>query len=632
MSDGTLVTAAEIARLAHVGRAAVSNWRRRHPDFPEPVVGAGGAPAFRLDEVERWLRKQGKLTQTAPVEAVWRALETDADVLKLVADIAAYVRDGAHEELPRNLRKVVDDLADEVPPEELIESLCARAFERQQRQHLVTPPELARLMVKLAAPVTGTLFDPACGSGTILRAAAEAGAKHLAGQEIDPTLTRLAQARLHLRNPVDIATGDALRADAFDALRADTVVCDPPFGYRDWGHEELGFDPRWEYGFPVKGDPELAWVQHCLAHTKPGGTVVIALPAGVASRRSGRAIRQALLRRGALRAVIALPSGVLMSTGIPIHLWILRNPDTVGADPVFLLDTSHQQPPRRGQVDWDALEHDILDGWREFHTTGTTSEVPGRRRVIEPIELLDEDVDLTPARHLPQPVVELDLAAIERTCEQLERTLGELGGLIPKVRETGRQARAFTTIGDLARAGALVLKHQIGPLETAEDASGPQVLRGRDVITGDEPGERYAGHDQDELVKLRPGDVVVPVVAAGDGALKARVIDENDLVLGPNLQLIRVDESTLDPHFLAGQIRGAGQARAVGATASGVRRVDARRVEIPVLDLEGQRRLGRAFQQLESFSLGLRHAADLGARLAGQLIDGLADGAVEPGE
>ena len=38
--DHGQMTAAAIARLAGVGRAAVSNWRRRYPDFPKPVAGA----------------------------------------------------------------------------------------------------------------------------------------------------------------------------------------------------------------------------------------------------------------------------------------------------------------------------------------------------------------------------------------------------------------------------------------------------------------------------------------------------------------------------------------------------------------------------------------------------------------
>lgn len=56
--NATEVTAAGIARLAGVGRAAVSNWRRRHADFPRPVGGTETSPSFALAEVESWLRKQ----------------------------------------------------------------------------------------------------------------------------------------------------------------------------------------------------------------------------------------------------------------------------------------------------------------------------------------------------------------------------------------------------------------------------------------------------------------------------------------------------------------------------------------------------------------------------------------------
>src|SRR5699024_5760296 len=145
------------------------------------------------------------------------------------------------------------------------------------------------------------------------------------GEESDPESARLAAARLTLAGTTlagtasAVAVGDALRADTWRDFAADVVLCDPPVGYRGWGDEELGVDPRWQYGVPVKGEPELAWLQHCLAHTRPGGTVVVAVPASVAYRRAGRAIRQSLVRHGVFRAVIALPGGVLRSTGIPIH-------------------------------------------------------------------------------------------------------------------------------------------------------------------------------------------------------------------------------------------------------------------------------------------------------------------------
>ncbi|KOV91538.1 helix-turn-helix transcriptional regulator, partial [Streptomyces sp. NRRL B-3648] len=72
--NATEVTAAGIARLAGVGRAAVSNWRRRHADFPKPVGGTEASPSFALAEVEAWLRRQGKLAEIPLRERVWQQL------------------------------------------------------------------------------------------------------------------------------------------------------------------------------------------------------------------------------------------------------------------------------------------------------------------------------------------------------------------------------------------------------------------------------------------------------------------------------------------------------------------------------------------------------------------------------
>src|SRR5215467_14370392 len=78
MASGTELTAADIARIAGVGRAAVSNWRRRHADFPQPVGGPATSPMFALDEVERWLAANGRL-QAADVETARRPTPADPE-------------------------------------------------------------------------------------------------------------------------------------------------------------------------------------------------------------------------------------------------------------------------------------------------------------------------------------------------------------------------------------------------------------------------------------------------------------------------------------------------------------------------------------------------------------------------
>ncbi len=88
------VAAAQVARMAGVARGAVSNWRRRYPDFPEPVGGTPARPTFSLPEVEAWLSANGKLTAMSPTDRLWQELRAYSDEWRLaetLADVAAFL-------------------------------------------------------------------------------------------------------------------------------------------------------------------------------------------------------------------------------------------------------------------------------------------------------------------------------------------------------------------------------------------------------------------------------------------------------------------------------------------------------------------------------------------------------------
>ncbi|MGW6973775.1 hypothetical protein [Streptomyces sp. NPDC054952] len=59
--EGDRVFLAAVARIARVGRAAVVNWRRRHPDFPDPVAGTDVHPQFDHSAVVAWLLAHDKI-------------------------------------------------------------------------------------------------------------------------------------------------------------------------------------------------------------------------------------------------------------------------------------------------------------------------------------------------------------------------------------------------------------------------------------------------------------------------------------------------------------------------------------------------------------------------------------------
>ncbi|MBN3929052.1 N-6 DNA methylase [Streptomyces verrucosisporus] len=275
------------------------------------------------------------------------------------------------------------------------------------------PPGTAGLMAALAGPAA-TVLDPVCGSGALLAAAFGAGGRtrpaRLCGQETDPCLVRLAALRLALLGATaQVRIGDALRSPAPSAdgpgALVDAALCRPPSGERDWECEELAYNPRWEYGLPARAESELAWAQHCLSRLRPGGTAVLLMPPATASRRTGRRVRAALLRRGALRAVVALPAAAARPGGPPPHLWVLRRPGGPEGAPaarLLLVDAGarhragegHRTPPR------EEPHRIVLDARRTFERHGGVSGEPGVSACAAVIGLLDEHVDVSPGRHL----------------------------------------------------------------------------------------------------------------------------------------------------------------------------------------------------------------------------------------
>ncbi|QJS11526.1 N-6 DNA methylase [Streptomyces argyrophyllae] len=793
--NATEVTAAGIARLAGVGRAAVSNWRRRHADFPKPVGGTETSPSFALAEVEAWLRKQGKLAEVPLRERVWQQLaghpegplpalvrtgyvllliherptvwldasagsdarlaailsgaldqvliprlggpvgrpargaagagagagaggaggvnagggalgvnaSRDADGVNTGGD-ADGVNAGAEADrvnsglrppavnasptpspvnasqtpqpvdaqsvthtaravhtapaapaapgasaastapaaaaasalrtptgpqllLSAPLLRGAAELAAEMGARQAFEFLLGRHLDANPRQYTLTPAELAGLMADLAGPAR-TVLDPACGTGALLRAVAGRPGQELYAQDSAPELAAISVLRLalHSRATVRAAAGDTLRADAHPGLRADVVLCHPPFNERNWGHDELAYDPRWEYGFPARTESELAWVQHALARLTDGGTAVLLMPPAAASRRSGRRIRADLLRRGALRAVVALPVGAAPPYNIPLHLWVLRRPDRAPAAPeVLLVDTGRFAGEGRGGPDWEAVREAVTDAWGAFTRAGRLAERPGLARSVPVIDLLDDDVDLAPARHLPPAAVADGAEQLTRVRERLGATLRLTTDLTPPPADPAPAARwPLTTVGELARGGALVLR-------TGGNGGHARVpvLTDHDVLAGTAPSGTLP-ESEEEAVLTEPGDVVVPVVGGGS---VARVVDEatGGAVLGRNLVLLRPDRSALDPWFLAGFLRGTANNRQASSYASTATRLDVRRLQLPRLPLEEQRRYGDRFRALDEFERALRQASRLGEQLVRGMYDGLTDGTVAPG-
>ncbi|MFD7135673.1 N-6 DNA methylase [Streptomyces sp. NPDC059894] len=698
------VTAAEISRIAGVTRATVSNWRRRHEDFPSPSGGTDSSPLYDLESVRAWLASRGHTSASSPSEELRTTLRLHAqgggtsDLLLLVLAAAAC----APEELTAATRLPDADLvaraqreasaaADVVPGADVVrfgagDTAVLRALytcvrdeggqaalgvlaERELEDSAAsgayrTPPQLADLLALLIPGSPARVLDPACGSGTLLAAAARRGARELYGQDTLPVQARRSAVSLMLTIPgatVTVRAADSLRADAFPDLLADAVLCNPPFGVRDWGHDELAYDPRWAYGVPPRAESELAWVQHALAHLTSGGHTALILPPATAGRASGRRVRAELVRSGALRAVIALPVGASVPLHVGLQIWVLQRPEPGGPErkSVLFVDTAETPTATAGRggtahtrgagrsasLDWAGLTARVLGAWQAFTENPDTFEgEPGVAHAVGVVDLLDDVVDLTPARLVRASRAEVDPAELAEEVDAARRDLVEAAESLARTaghedwNAAGATAREWrtATVADLARGGALTLLRTVPEGARAraegeaEETGGRPVLTGADIARGSGPTGDPAELRSVVTPLIAAGDVLVRAVASGAGPM-ARVAGEEDAgaLLGPHVHLFRPDPKRLDAWFLAG-FMGAEDNIAGASTGSTVLTVNPGRLRVPLLPLEEQRRYGEAFRHVHELRAEARRATRLAEETARLLAGGLTGGQLLP--
>ena len=217
-----------------------------------------------------------------------------------------------------------------------------------------TPAEVSRILARVVGigPATRqdqTVYDPACGSGSLLlKAAAEAPRGiTIYGQEKDNATWALSKMNmiLHGNEDADIAKGDALTSPQFtkgDQLRTfDFAVMNPPFSVKSWSNGLDNDYGRFEFGRPPEKNGDYAFLLHVLKSLKSTGKAAIILPHGVLFRGNAEGtIRKELLKRGYIRGIIGLPANLFYGTGIPACILVIDKENAVGRTGVFMIDAS----------------------------------------------------------------------------------------------------------------------------------------------------------------------------------------------------------------------------------------------------------------------------------------------------
>lgn len=222
-----------------------------------------------------------------------------------------------------------------------------------------TPAEVSRVMAQIigidkAISQSQTIYDPTCGSGSLLLKAADEAERGVTiyGQEKDVATVALAKMNmiLHDNEIADIKQGDTITSPEFkdrdgSIKRFDFAVANPPFSTKSWSN---GIDPMNDefdrftgYGIPPAKNGDYAFLLHFIKSLKNRGKGAIILPHGVLFRGNVEGeIRKNIIRRGYLKGIIGLPANMFYGTGIPAAILVIDKEDAEARKGLFMIDAS----------------------------------------------------------------------------------------------------------------------------------------------------------------------------------------------------------------------------------------------------------------------------------------------------
>lgn len=634
-SDGELVTVGEIAKLSGNLPSAVNNWEKRSPDFPKAAVLLdNGRRLFDLTEVLEWLKTNDKLggEKSNPEKSAafalfdlmrsWGLSGSDASLAacELVGvhamvtksakargwdiesmneeagDLAQDLEDSFGPDLFSTMRgsetwkemsSAASELIGELDPVLVFDSLLEMGSNsRGPLEFYPVPAAVKELVVGVLPKHPHQAIDIAAGTADLLAEVAlelevenstyadpfiswadisdmsadgDIGKVPVIGFEINPLRARLGQLRLsvHGINGV-VRRFDALTSSPDFQGSIDALASIVPFGQKFAGEslEQL----EWPFGAPARMDMSLGWIQRAIALLGPTGNaaVITALAPTFTNRRQDEAIRAELLRRSCVEALIELPGGTFSHTGIGSVLWLLRAPrEVLRPEPVLLVDLAGGESTRRRGEEWSpGLASRAIAAVRRFRESPDQfSDEPSFARVVSTTELMSPKGSLLPSNYVR--------ARADRSTEDLLETANQKGLLAQEA------LGALTGLGDL-RAPSLLSRTApaISTLQELADDSKLVIVRREHAL----PGDVLVGILRDKIV----ADVVLEECATGD----------HELVL-------RDFEHIFDAHFLAGAVTST-QNQLQGRRGTTIRRLDAKRIEVPLLPVIEQKILAEA--------------------------------------
>ena len=273
-----------------------------------------------------------------------------------------------------------------------------------------TPRTVVKLLVNILDPAQDAeICDPAVGSGGMLIEAhnyveskyGSARQLTLYGQEKNGTTWGLCKLNMLFHDILDsqIENGDTLmepkHLDGAELRRFDIVIANPPFS-QNYSTEGMKFKDRYRFWMPTKGKADFMFVQHMVSVLKSSGRMAVIMPHGVLFRGGEeRKMREWLINRGLLEAVIGLPPALFYGTGIPASVLIINRAGADQRKHVLFINADHEF--KVGKVQNILRPEDIEKISHVYHTK---KQLDKYSRLVSGDELAQEEYNCNIRRYV----------------------------------------------------------------------------------------------------------------------------------------------------------------------------------------------------------------------------------------
>lgn len=209
-----------------------------------------------------------------------------------------------------------------------------------------TPQNVSKLIAQLAMhkqTSVNKIYDPACGSGSLLLQAKKHFDNHIIeegfyGQEVNPTTYNLARMNMFLHNinydKFNIALGNTLIDPHYgDEKPFDAIVSNPPYSIKWIGDDDptLINDDRFAPAgvLAPKSKADFAFVLHALSYLSSKGRAAIVCFPGIFYRGGAeQKIRKYLVDNNFVETVISLAPNLFYGTSIAVNILVLSKHKT----------------------------------------------------------------------------------------------------------------------------------------------------------------------------------------------------------------------------------------------------------------------------------------------------------------